>query len=69
MKIHTTLCRITCPHCSGKYLIPDWQPGYCKHCGADLGGASEKRLQAEELTYTLVVHPLTGEASAYWEAS
>lgn len=69
MKVHTTLCRVTCPECQGKFIIPDWQPGYCKHCGADLGGASEKRLKAEELTYTMVVHPLTGEASAYWEAS
>lgn len=69
MKVLSTFYRITCPDCSGKSIIPDWEPKYCRVCGADIGGATKERLQAEELTYTMVVHPLTGEAAAYWEAS
>jgi len=67
MKVRTTFCRITCPYCKGRSVIPDWEPRYCAHCDADIGGSTEKRLQAEELTYTMAVHPLTGEASAYLE--
>ena len=67
MKNLLTKCRITCPACGGKSYVEDWDPRYCAHCGADLGGSSEVRLQAEEVTYTVVTHPITGEAAVYWE--
>lgn len=67
MNDRLTKCRITCPACGGKSYIPDWQPRLCHHCGEDLGGMSEEALKAEEVMYTVVTNPISGESAVYWE--
>lgn len=53
---------ITCPHCDGKSYTIGWKPGYCPHCGADLGGCSKETLKAVEDVLELVMDKLTGQA-------
>lgn len=52
---------VTCPDCNARHFLLGWNPGYCPWCGADVGGASKERLQAQKHYFKPTVNPLTGE--------